>query len=174
VIGALPPSSWQEQKIVLDELKARVRSGFQSLEQRLAEELLKSLPTQVPSDLVLPHVFAPRSTPLPPQPAQIATEPADPHGHTQQLLVEIGRLQRFIAESEFPLETRRLDVVWRRVQRSVPSYVFEVQVAGNLTEAMAKLKQAFETWNSNIFLVGNEDHRGAVNQLLAQLPQFGE
>jgi hypothetical protein len=31
---------------------------------------------------------------------------------------------------------------------------------------MAKLKQAFDTWNSNIFLVGNEDHRGAVNQLL--------
>ena len=81
------------------------------------------------------------------------------------MLVEIGRLQRYVAEAEYPIENRRLDVVWRRVQRSVPSFVFEVHVSGNLTEAVGKLKHSAELWNSNIFLVGKEDHRAAVSQL---------
>jgi len=89
----------------------------------------------------------------------------DLHGRAQGLLVEIGQLQRYVADSEYPIENRRLDVVWRRVQRSVPSFVFEVHVSGNLTEAVGKLEQSTELWNSNIFLVGKEEQRAAVGQL---------
>ncbi len=41
-----------------------------------------------------------------------------------------------------------------------------MHVGGNLTEGMGKLKQAFELWNSNIFLVGKEEHRRSVNELV--------
>lgn len=90
----------------------------------------------------------------------------DQHDRTKELLVHIGRLQNLVADTEFPLDNRRVDVAWRRVQRAVPSYVFEVQVSGNLTEAMGKLKQAYELWNSRVFVVGKPEHRNPVNQLL--------
>ncbi len=166
VKAALRPDTWSQQKVVMEELKPRVRSGFQELESQMAVELLQALPSEVPVGLVQPHLLR-----LPAAPHLVPTLPiesiADPHQRAQHLLVEIGRLQRFLAESEFPIENRRLDVVWRRVQRAVPSYVFEVQVAGNLTEALGKLKQASDLWNSNIYLVGREEHRGPVDQLLA-------
>ena len=36
------------------------------------------------------------------------------HDDIQRVLVEIGSLQRFIAEKEYPLEKEQLDVVWRK------------------------------------------------------------
>lgn len=166
ILACLPPRFWADRKIVLSELKTRARSGFQSVEAGIAEELFRALPTAVPQDLLLTTPVGLRVKPPQIAPMEIPPVAADPHDHTQWLLAEIGRLQRFVADIEYPLENRRLDVVWRRVQRSVPSFVFEVQVSGNLTEGMGKLKQAFELWNSNIFLVGKEDHRRHVNELL--------
>lgn len=166
ILGALPPDAWKTQHVTSEALKIRARAGFQTLEQDLAQELVRALPGEVPKDLALVQpvgaVASPRPTAL-----ETPSEMRDPHAHIQHLLAEIGRLQKFIAEREFPIETRRLDVVWRRVQRSVPSFVFEVQVSGNLTEGMGKLKQAFELWNSSIFLVGKAEHRRQVNELLS-------
>ena len=165
VISCLPPYLWAEQRITSVELKSRARSGFQSLDSATAEDLIRGLPAQVPGDLVTsarqigdgrPVAFPPPTVPM----------PTDLHTRTQWQVSEIGRLQRFMAETEYPMENRRLDVVWRRVQRSVPSFAFEVQVAGNLTEGVGKLKQAYDLWNSNVFLVGKEEHRQSVNQLL--------
>jgi hypothetical protein len=167
VLSAVPPRAWREERIVIEALKARARGGFQSLEKEHAQVLIHSLPGAKPEDLVLTHPIGLRakSSQLIPTPQ---AEPAhDPHGRAQNLLVEIGRLQKFVADAEFPIENRRVDVVWRRVQRSVPSYVFEVQVSGNLTEALGKLKQARDLWNSNIFLVGKEEHRIPAKQLLS-------
>ena len=166
VVACLPPHSWAEQRITSVELKSRARSGFQSLDASTATGLIRALPAQVPRDLVLTAQDSGRGVPtafptLPPQ------MPADAHARAQWQISEIGRLQRFMAEREYPIENRRLDVVWRRVQRSVPSYAFEVQVGGNLTEGVGKLKQAYDLWNSNVFLVGKEEHRQPVNQLLS-------
>ncbi len=164
VLSAIPPALWKTQRVSREDLKLRARAGFQSLERGIAEELMRALPATLPQELLAesqPGVAA-ATLALPATPRLSD----DPHAHAQHLLVEIGRMQKFLAEPEFPLENRRLDVVWRRVQRSVPSYVFEVQVGGNLTEAMGKLKQARDLWNSNVCLVGKEEHRSAVNQLL--------
>ncbi len=167
VLSCFPPYAWTDQKITSVELKSKARSGFQSLDAMTAGELLRALPAQAPRDLVLSIPPSARSLPTPLAAATGAPMPEDAHARAQWQVAEIGRLQRFMAETEYPIENRRLDVVWRRVQRSVPSYVFEVQVGGNLTEGIGKLKQAFDLWNSNVFLVGKEDHRQPVNQLLA-------
>jgi len=167
VLSALPPSAWAQQKIVIPELRARARSGFQELEPAIAEELLRALPSNAPHDLVLRQAAVARTRATEVCPAAALPSAGNPHDHSQWLLAEIGRMQQFLAETEYPLENKRLDVVWRCVQRSVPSYVFEVQIAGNLTEAMAKLKRAYELWNSNIFLAGMEENRSAADQLLS-------
>lgn len=165
VLSCLAPNHWENQRVVLPELKARVRGGFQALEGALAEEIMRALPEAIPENLVLTAPVGLRAR-LPLVGREPSVLPTDPHDRTQALLVEIGRLQRYLADSEYPLENRRVDVVWRRVQRSVPSYVFEVQVAGNITEALGKLKRAFDLWNSNIFLVGKQEHRGPFNELV--------
>jgi len=165
VLSCLAPNQWENQRVVLPELKARVRGGFQALEGALAEEIMRALPEAIPENLALTAPVGLRAK-LPLVGRESSVLPADPHDRTQALLVEIGRLQRYLADSEYPLENRRVDVVWRRVQRSVPSYVFEVQVAGNITEALGKLKRAFDLWNSNIFLVGKQEHRAPFNELV--------
>jgi len=89
------------------------------------------------------------------------------HENIKNLLLEIGRLQGFIADAEFSMGTERLDVVWRRLPESVPTYVFEAQISGDLYHALGKLKHAHDIWNSRIFLVAPVDALGAVNQLLS-------
>jgi len=73
------------------------------------------------------------------------------HDDVMNDIAEIGQIQGFISDKEYLLESTRLDVVWRRVERSVPTYVFEVQVEGDIYHAMSKLKHAFDLWNSHIF-----------------------
>lgn len=89
------------------------------------------------------------------------------HNGVIEDLVEIGRIQGYISDKEYLLESTRLDVVWRRVERSVPTYVFEVQVGGGIYHAMSKLKRAFDLWNSHIFLVASNVERGKYQELLA-------
>lgn len=89
------------------------------------------------------------------------------HENIKNLLLEIGKLQRFIANPEFQMDGERLDVVWRRLPESVPTYVFEVQVGGDLYHALGKLKHAHDIWNSRIFLVATANDLGAVNKLLS-------
>jgi hypothetical protein len=87
------------------------------------------------------------------------------HDQGKAWLVEIGRLQNFIAEEEYPVLTKRVDVIWKRLELSVPSHVFEVQVGGSLPDAMGKLKYAYDLWNSKILLVGGPEHQDSFRQL---------
>lgn len=167
VFSCLPPRSWKTDRLGHEELRYLARAGFQSLSRELAEKFMNELPASVPAGLLISQPVGPHRPDAPPLLTPAGEAPMDPHARVQNLLLEIGSLQRFVAQREFPIETRRLDVVWRRFERSVPSFVFEVHIAGNLTEAVAKLKQAHDLWNSNIFLVGNEEHRTPALQLAA-------
>ena len=100
-------------------------------------------------------------------PSAKAEEVSPTHDNVKNLLLEIGKLQGYVANPEFPMETERLDVVWRRLPESVPTYVFEVQVGGDLYHALGKLKHAHDIWNSRIFLVASAEDLGAVNKLLS-------
>ena len=110
----------------------------------------------------------PQSTQPGPVPPQVISEASPPdHSVAKQQICDIGRIQGFLAEEEYPIETNRLDVVWRRVERSVPTYVFEVQVGGDIYHAVAKLKQAFDLWNSHIFLAASLAARPKFEELLS-------
>ncbi|MEA1944427.1 MAG: EVE domain-containing protein [Euryarchaeota archaeon] len=104
------------------------------------------------------------SLPIPPVKAE---EISPTHEDIKNLLQEIGKLQGYIANTEFSMGAERLDVVWRRLAESVPTYVFEVQVSGDLYHALGKLKHAYDIWNSRIFLAASLDELGSVNQLLS-------
>lgn len=93
-------------------------------------------------------------------------EEARSHKEPQQRLIEIGKLQKYVAEGEYPFDIGKLDVVWRRIERSVPTYVFEIQIGGDIYHALAKLKHAFDMWNSRLFLVTSQANYEKAKPLL--------
>lgn len=137
-----PPDAWETQRVTSDTLKLKAGMGFHSIDADLAQQFVSELR---------------------PQPPQVLSS----HGEVKRKLVEIGRLQGYLAEDEYTFDIGRLDVVWRRVQQSVPTYVFEVQVGGDVYHALAKLKHAFDLWNSHIFIVASLSERDKVNSLLS-------
>lgn len=144
----LPQNRWKAQKFASNTIKAIARGGFQAIREELASEIIKVFAPEV----LKPEVVVKKKVPL--------------HDEIKAKLLEIGRLQKLIAESEYNMDTGRLDVVWRRVERAVPAYVFEVQIGGDLYHAIGKLKHAYDIWNSNIFLVVNEEDLHKARGLL--------
>jgi hypothetical protein len=123
-----------------------------------AAEILRRLNADATPDAVLK---------LPALVGQAVESITPTHREAQNTLMEIGRLQNYLASIEYPLGLERLDVVWRRLPESVPTYAFEVQVGGDVYHALGKLKHAHDLWNSRMFLVAAEGSMGTATQLLA-------
>jgi len=163
----LPPDKWQTSKIASRELFPR--GGFQELSQDIAGKLVSKF-TTLPKEYYVeaPTAISAKETPpiYPPEPLQ-AEQASPSHDELKHRLVEIGQLQGYLADEEYVFDTGRLDVVWRRVERSVPTYVFEVQVGGDVYHALGKLKHAYDLWNSHIFIVASQADRNRVENLLS-------
>jgi hypothetical protein len=95
------------------------------------------------------------------------------HKEAQEMLVEIGRILGRHAEAEF----ERYDVVWRD-SSSAPrlSHVFEVQISGSVDSALTRLKHAYDTQRSKIFLViaGERDKNFARKRLTGSFHEIWE
>lgn len=154
----LPPSIWKTHRYASEDLKMVSRMVFQCCpisevtSARAALNLKPKAETEHPT---------PMKT-LTPSVASCVT-----HAEAKSCLAEIGRIQGYIGEEEYPLESTRLDAVWRRVERSVPTFVFEVQIAGDIYHALAKLKHAYDLWNSHIFLVAPISDMGKYEELIS-------
>jgi len=154
----LSPSMWKTGKYTSHNLQLITRMVFQCYPIEEVNAARKALGLRALSDNI------------PATPAYSTTSTATgtvSHSEVMEHLAEIGRIQGYISDKEYVLDSTRLDVVWRRVQRSVPTYVFEVQVEGDIYHAMAKLKHASDLWNSHIFLVAGNKERGKYHELLA-------
>jgi len=143
----LPQEKWKSDKVV--SYKIIPRSGFQIVSEEFANEIVKAL---------MPKPLGEEAK---------EKKQVSPHEDIKAKLLEIGRIQNFIAEGEYGVDGRQLDVVWRRVERGSPTYVFEVQIGGDLQHAMGKLKHAYDLWNSNIFLIVTEKDVAGAHELLA-------
>lgn len=164
VESCLPPDEWITNKLISKLVWPR--AGFQLISQSLGEELVSSLGTQEYSTQADKSPLISEATAEFVATVQGPEEGLPSHDELKRLLVEIGKMQNFIAEPEFPFDIGRLDVVWRRVIHSVPTYAFEIQVGGDIYHALAKLKHAFDLWNSHIFIVAPQaDHSKCENLL---------
>ena len=79
------------------------------------------------------------------------------HDLIKKIIYQIGEIQNRFPATEYVIENKRIDVIWRRTPKSMPSVVFEVQIGGNIFEALSKLKHAFDLWNSIPVLVTTSD-----------------
>jgi len=163
----LPPDRWQASKITSSELFPR--GGFQALSRDIGRKLVSKF-TLLPKEYYIgtPSPISAEET-LPTYPPEVlqAEQALPSHDELKHRLVDIGRLQGYLTDEEYVFDTGRLDVVWRRVERSVPTYVFEVQVGGDVYHALGKLKHAFDLWNSHIFIVAPQEDRNRVESLLS-------
>ncbi|MEM1944247.1 MAG: hypothetical protein QW756_02150 [Nitrososphaerota archaeon] len=147
----LPQHMWRKSSVKTEYIKNIARAGFQFLNYEEAVRVVELLKTKEPHHPPLPQ----------------APEPIDLHDRVKAMLVEIGRLQGYVSESEYSMDGARLDVVWRRVERAVPTYVFEVQVGGDLYHALSKLKHARDIWNSKIYIAVTDEDKPKANELLS-------
>ena len=130
-------------------MAAAARGGFQQVKEEEAKAIVTKL---TPPSIKLP-VSAKKTLSI--------------HDEIKDKLVHLGKLQGFIAESEYDMDGGKLDVVWRRVERGSPTYVFEVQIGGDLYHAIGKLKHAHDLWNSNIFLITTKNDVAKAQGLLS-------
>lgn len=93
---------------------------------------------------------------LPETNVEIEIDKSDMHNHLQDLILQIGRLNKLLSEKEYSVDNMRLDAIWRRIEKGSPTYVFEIQVGGDIYHALSRLKHAYDLWNSNIFLIVND------------------
>lgn len=143
------PDEWKSRKLEVDALRAVVQAGFQPLKTKASDAALQA--------------FAPFTE----KTGSVTSGDLDLHQDLKRKLTEMGKIQKFLAEPEYLMDGARLDVVWRRVQKSVPTYVFEIQVGGDIYHALAKLKHAYDLWNSRIFLIAAADQKSKVDSLLS-------
>lgn len=85
------------------------------------------------------------------------------------VLCEIGRIQRMVVETNIPVEENYLDVVWKRVIRSVPTFSFAINLKGTLEPSIASLKHAHDYWNSRPYLVVEPSRVHEVNEITGGL-----
>lgn len=148
---------WKNKKIPIGLSIQEMRRGINILQKKTVENLYRNFKEKFSFDIAgliekEPEIMTREVE----SKEEVIVAPK--HNELQELIFQIGRLNRFISEKEYPMGSERLDAVWRKVEGSVPTYVFEVQAGGDVYHALGKLKHAFDIWNSNIFLVaGKED-----------------
>lgn len=155
----LSPELWSARAYKETNLQLITRMVFQCVPPAVSEAVRSHF--QLPSQSETPE----RAAEARGMPTKEATSPN--HEAVKDQLAKIGQIQGFLAEKEYLIEGSRLDVVWRRVEKSVPTYAFEVQVGGDIYHALIKLKRAYELWNSRLFLAGSLETRTKFEELTA-------
>lgn len=158
----LPRVDWETKKVSVTGLP--IMAGLNLIKNmNLARSLLQKMDGDWNTELRLLLEKGPEEVPAGKIPK------VNLHDEIKEKLLELGKIEGYIAEKEYiiPDLGERLDVVWRRVAASVPTYVFEVQIGGNLHQALAKLKHAYDIWNSNIFIISEDKDTQKINQLIS-------
>ena len=145
----LPQDKWMTRKVSSNYMAAAAKGGFQPVKEEEAQEIIRNLTLSSAKSEVS------------------VKKPVSIHDEIKDKLVQLGKLQSFIAESEYDMDGGKLDVVWRKVERGSPTYVFEVQIGGDLYHAIGKLKHAHDLWNSNIFLITAKNDVTKAQELLS-------
>ena len=159
----LPESDWKTKRIKVS-LPIGFYSGTNLLDdQDIIDELQSALKKEWGVEIAYQeNAPSKQVAPVP------EAKPVDlSHDKVKDMIFEIGKISHYMADKEYEINSDRLDVVWRRVEKSVPTYAFEIQIGGDIYHALGKLKHAYDLWNSNIFIVIDEKHRNKVDELLS-------
>lgn len=89
------------------------------------------------------------------------------HTKIKEMIYQIGLYEGRPSETEYSIGSLgKLDVVWKRVRRGNPTHAFEVQIGGDFYKSLAKLKHAFDLWNSTPVLVTTAKYEEIAKNLM--------
>lgn len=157
ILGVISPEKWRTETISIRDLKVGIQAGVNPVRNPQA---IKEIIERVNERWEVEYEFKPEKK-------KVIESSVSPHDQIKERLLVIGRIENFISEKEYPLDGERLDVAWRKVFRGVPTKVFEVQIGGSIHQALSKLKHAFDLWNSEPFLIIDEESKRKADELLS-------
>lgn len=161
-IYVLPKSDWRTRRIPLGgEINIGYRAGLNPVRNKTSIALLNN---KIKEQWKVEVIEEPISEFLN---EAIKKKMPNQHEQAKELLISLGKINGFLVEDEYRMDGKRLDVIWKKIEKGSPAFVFEVQVGGNITEALGKLKHAFDLWNSNLYIVIGDEDRLEVNNLLS-------
>lgn len=161
VLKVVDSRSWREERINIGDFRLFWQNGFQALRAEHAADLMHRF--QSAFGLALNEDISSGATitshpvvrePLAPYPDAPKSESQLDLSHRglQEAIAEIGKLQFYHSQLEYPIELpgegRNLDAVWKREINGVPTFAFEVELSGAVEKALLRLMYAFNQWNS--------------------------
>ncbi len=160
LIHRIPALDWKEKKVFVRDLAIPFQAGINSLSDK---NKIKALLERI--GLAWEKDFSDYVKGIETKKKE-AKKPS-PHNLIRDRLAEIGKLRGKASETEYPMDGKRLDVVWKQIKQGHPHYVFEIQVGGNLVSALGKLKHAWDLWSSKLYLVTKEKYEIEARKLVS-------
>lgn len=161
VVFILPKPEWRERKIVIRDLPIGIQAGLNPTRNK---DAILELVSRMKQSWGIDVIEEPMSQFME---KTLKKETPNLHEKIKNLLLDLGKLNGYVTDKEYVLDGQRVDVVWKRIEKGAPTYVFEVQIGGNVTEALGKLKHAFDLYNSNLYVIIKEKDRVKVEALLS-------
>jgi len=158
VLKVLSPHRWKKDCIRINDFNLFWRVGFQILDETHVIKLKKRAERMF-GTITLEKIFsgATISEPLfvkkkTEEYSSGQKQEETSHRKLQEQIAEIGKLQFYYSQIEYPLQLRgekkNLDVIWKREVDGSPTFAFEIELSGSLERAVERLKFSFRKWNS--------------------------
>jgi predicted RNA-binding protein len=152
--------NWKDKRVFVNDLRIPFQAGINSLSNR---DKIASLLARAGSQWEKDFSYL-----LPAEVKEIIKKVEklpSIHNTIRDMLCEIGKMEGKYSEKEYSIDGQ-VDVIWKRIPQGNPIWVFEVQIGGDIYHALAKLKHAFDLWNSNLYLVISEKDVAKAKELL--------
>ena len=161
VLKVIDVNQWKTDKIDIRDFGLFWQNGFQPLSAEHTSKLMQrfqgtfglATDTNVFTGATIAShgVARERQDPYP-VPPESGVRSDLTHRGLQEAIAEIGKLQFYHSQLEYPIELpgeeRNLDAVWKREINGVPTFAFEVELSGSIEKALLRLMYAFNQWNS--------------------------
>lgn len=177
VLKLIPRKLWKEECIKIDDFNLIWQIGFHLLTAKhgatLGERLKRSMGARSLDELFSgATITRPLSLREKVRVGKSAREDYKnlSHRELQDTVAQVGKLQSYYTETEYPLELpgedKNLDVVWKREAGGVPTYAFEIELSGGLEKAVGRLKFAFQKWNSRPRVIIPQEYLKKLNNIV--------
>ncbi|MCM8764348.1 MAG: hypothetical protein NC830_03155 [Candidatus Omnitrophica bacterium] len=180
ILKVLPVYDWETAKISIKDFSLMWQRGFQQIPEDMAMEIF-TRSQKVFSAVSLEGLLkGPSINQIPvvrESDIEKVPEPVfDSHSLIQNQIAEIGKLQSYHTQLEYPLslpgERKNIDVVWKREISGVPTFVFEIELSGMIEKAIDRLEFALNQWNSRPRLVVPEEIKIKVTNKINLKPAY--
>lgn len=190
ILKILPVDKWKTDCIKINDFNLFWQQGFQLIPSNYLPELIKraekvfgSFPyTYEGSSIAQTSNLISSKTSIGESAVETGYIPVSessvlisPHRGLQNILAEIGKLQFYYSEIEYPLEIeserKSIDVVWKREINGVPTFAFEIEFSNNIEKAVERLKFAFRKWNSRPRIIVPESSCTTLHNILSNHDQ---